>query len=290
MPSRTLILIDGTAVLYRAFYAIRELSTSDGEPTNALFGFIRMLQQLRDDWGPSHWIVVFDGGSPVERLELLPAYKAQRAPMPDELRSQIALAQEYLDCAGVKWLRMEKQEADDVMASLAEWAAPEAEVLMATSDKDLYQLVDEQVRIVAVSGGKSEMRAEEVESKTGVTPGSIVEWLALVGDNADNISGVPGVGAKTAAKLLRQFGSLEEMWSRIDELPEGKIRTALIDSRETVERNVKLVKLNRDLDCGIGWDDLPAGDGDPARLLAFFERVEFDSMARALRQPDLFDI
>lgn len=290
IPSRKLVLVDGTAVLYRAFYAIRELSTAAGTPTNALFGFIRMLQQLRDDWDPSHWTVVFDGGSPAERLELLPDYKGQRAPMPDDLRGQIALTQEYLDCAGVKWLRMDRQEADDVMASLAKWASPDAEVFLATSDKDLYQLIDDRVRIIAVSGGKSQMGVEEVMTKTGVQPGMIIEWLALIGDNADNIPGVPGVGPKTAAKLLSQFGSLAKMWAGIEDLPEGKVRAALEQSREVVDRNVKLVTLNTALDCGVGWDDLPVGDGDAGRLLAFFEKVEFGSMAKALRQPDLFDV
>jgi DNA polymerase-1 len=290
MPSRKLILVDGTAVLYRAFYAIRQLSTADGTPTNALFGFIRMLRQLRDDWHPSHWIVVFDGGSPADRLELLPAYKAQRAPMPDDLRGQIALTQEYLDCAGVKWLRMERQEADDVMASLAKWASPDAEVLLATSDKDLYQLIDDSVKVIAVSGGKSEMGVQEVKAKTGVEPRLIIEWLALIGDSADNIPGVPGVGPKTASKLLAQFCSLAEMWDRIEELPEGKLRSALVASREVVDRNVKLVKLNTALDCDVGWNDLPAGEGDAGKLLVFFEKVEFGSMAKALRQPDLFDL
>ena len=288
MASRTLILVDGLAALYRAFYAIRGLSSADGTPTNALFGFIRMLTQLREVWKPTHWVVVFDGGLPEARLELLPDYKGQRSPMPDELRSQIPLAEHYLEKAGIAWVRQPRQEADDVLASITSWARGEAaDVLVATGDKDLYQLVDAQTRIVPVSGKGGAMGCEEVAAKTGVSPQNIRDWLALTGDSADNIPGVPGVGAKTAAKLLQEYGSLETLWRHFEEIARPKLREALAASRAVVERNTELVSLRHDLPIDLGWDDMAVRQ-PTAALIAFFEKYGFDSMADSLRQPDLF--
>jgi len=210
MSSNVLLLVDAMAGIYRAFYAIRNLSTSAGEPTNAVFGFVRMLRQLETWWEPSHVVVVFDGGLPEERMTLVPEYKAQRAPMPDDLRAQIPRIEEFLDLYGVPRVRVLGEEADDVMATMVRTAEEDAEsVLLATSDKDLYQLVNETVKLVRMSGEQGLMGREEVIEKTGVPPEKIIEWLALVGDSADNIKGVPGVGPKTAAKLLTEHGSLD---------------------------------------------------------------------------------
>lgn len=158
MATRRLILIDGNNVLYRAFFAIRDLSTSGGRPTNAVFGFVKMLRQLRELHRPSHWMVTFDGGLPEERTELLEEYKAQRTPMPDSLREQVGVAERYLDCAGISWCRVDGQEADDVMASVL-WrhAGDFDEALLATGDKDMYQLVTDAVRVVPVSGSGAPM-------------------------------------------------------------------------------------------------------------------------------------
>ena len=208
--------MDGTAIAYRAFFAIRQLSTRAGRPTNAVYGFIRMVRQLEAAWRPSHWAVVFDGGLPAARMQLLPAYKAQREKMPDELRQQFAPIEEYLRRSAVATVRLEAQEADDAMASLTARArADGAEVLLATSDKDLLQLVADGVAVVSPVAGGARMGPAEVEAKLGVAPGRVVEWLALTRDTADNIPGVPGVGPKTAARLLHDFGSLAGVWARL---------------------------------------------------------------------------
>ncbi|MFC1462679.1 5'-3' exonuclease H3TH domain-containing protein [Verrucomicrobiota bacterium] len=289
MASKNLILVDGMGLLYRAFYAIRDLSTKSGRPTNAVYGFIRMLRQVANVWDATHWVVVFDGGLPEERLELYKDYKAQRAPMPDPLRDQIGDAEEYLDRAGICMLRIEGQEADDVMASLAAWAEPEAErVLIATSDKDMYQVVNEKIHVVPGSGKKPAMGPGEVRGKTGVLPGQIVEWLALTGDAVDNIPGVPGVGAKTAAKLLNEYGGLDGIWENLAGIGREKLRRALGENRDTVSRNVEMVTLNRDLECGVDWDALQLRKPDAGRLLPFFEELEFEKMAGELREGDMF--
>ena len=289
MTQRRLILVDGLASLYRSFYAIRDLSTADGRPTNAVYGVVRMLGQLREQWAPTHWAVVFDGGRPEERLALQPEYKAQRPDMPDPLRAQIAVVEDYLDRAGIRWVRSQGQEADDVIASIAAELGPQAgEVLIVTNDKDLYQVVQEGVRIVANVGKGVVMGAAEVEEKTGVGPSRIVEWLALVGDTADNIPGVPGVGAKTAAKLLGEFGSVESLFARLPEIPSQKLRESLEASREIVTRNMDLVRLNTELGTPFSLEELSVKPADPARLLPFLEDLEFESLARDLREPDLF--
>ena len=285
------MLVDGMAVLYRAFFAIRELSTSSGRPTNALFGFIRMLRQMMTAWHPSHVAVAFDGGLPEERTALLAEYKAQRPPLPEPLRAQIDASREYLDRAGITWLRVEGQEADDIIASLARWAEHEGDaVLIASSDKDLYQLVGGKVRVVPVSGELGTgMGPDEVKLKTGVSPAKIVEWLALVGDSADNIPGVPGVGPKTAAKLLNEFGSLEDIWCRMDAVESDRIRASLLANRPLVDRNIAMMRLRTDLVSGVTWDALRARTPDKDKLLAFYEEMEFGSLARELREPALFD-
>ena len=273
MSAGTLLIVDGMAVLYRAFYAIRELSTSSGRPTNAVYGFIRMLRQMRNAWKPTHAIVMFDGGLPEKRMALLASYKAQRPSMPDALRSQLPGAVEYLEKAGVPWRRDEGQEADDLIAS---------------SDKDLFQLVGGTVRMVSVAGDPAAMGSAEVVAKTGMPPEKIVEWLALVGDSADNIPGVPGIGPKTAAKLLTEYGSLENLWHRLDSVHGERIRAALAEHRLIVERNLEMVRLRTDLAAGAKWEDLALRPSDDKALIAFYDAMEFGSLARELREPGLF--
>jgi DNA polymerase I len=167
----SVLIVDGHAMAYRAYYAVRNLSTAAGQPTNALFGFIRMLRQLEAQWRPGRIVVTFDGGSPAHRLEKCPAYKAQRAPMPDDLRAQLPLIHDYLAIAGIPMVLLKGQEADDVMATLADRAAADgATVRLATSDKDLMQLVDERIRIVPPTKTDEELDAAAVVAKTGVRP------------------------------------------------------------------------------------------------------------------------
>lgn len=284
MSSETLLLIDGTGVVYRAFYAIQHLTTKSGRPTNAVLGFIKMLRQLEQMWKPTHWAVVFDGGLPEERLAKLPTYKAQRPPMPDLLREQFAPIEDYLRRSGVPSIRMDRQEADDVMATLATTASEPrgAGVLMASSDKDLYQLVSDRVTLVSPAKAGDRMGPAEVLAKTGVPPARIVEWLALAGDSVDNIPGVPGVGAKTAAQLLSLFGSLAGIWENLDTVARPKLRDALKTHRDEVIRNLDLVRLRCDLDVPMDWDAARVRPPDPAQLRPFFREMEFTSLEKAL--------
>lgn len=289
MASRTLLLLDGTGLFYRSFFAIKGLSAHGGQPTNAVFGFIRALHQMVELWKPTHLAVAWDGGSPEERLALLPEYKAQRAPMPDALKIQYEPIREYLDAADIPLIRLDRQEADDILATLAHWAEREgSDVLIASSDKDLCQLVTDRTGIIATGKDAPRVGPEGVFEMTGVHPHQVVEWLALTGDTADNIPGVAGLGPKTAAKLLGQFGSLAAMWERMEEIESVRLREKLLAGRALVEKNLALVRLRDDLDCVPGWEALAFKPEQPERLRSFYERMEFHSLVKTIDQPELF--
>jgi DNA polymerase-1 len=180
---------------------------------------------------------------------------------------------------------MDDQEADDVLATLVEKTAGSgAEVLIATGDKDMFQLVDDRVSIVPLTKDGQRLGPSEVLAKTGVTPGQTVEWLALTGDSADNIPGVPGVGPKTAAKLIKQFGSLASLWSGLDQVDSERIRELLRAHRDAVERNLRMMRLRKDLPCAPDWTAYEVRPADPGKLLPFLDRMEFNGMARELRE------
>ncbi len=285
----TLLLVDGMAAVYRAFFAIRNLKNSSGVPTNAVFGFVRMLEQLVKAWRPTHLAVVFDGGLPAERLELVSDYKANRPPMPDALRAQLDSINEYLDAASIPNVRLDSCEADDVIATIAAQAAEScSRTLLATHDKDLFQLVNENTLIVPLAGKPEAMGPDEVAAKTGVRPEQIVDWLALIGDSADNIKGVPGVGPKTATKLLTEFGDVSQVWPHVEDIKGDALRRALKDNRDLVLRNKKMVRLDTAVAGVPDWHTFKVKNQTAGPLLAFFERMEFHAMAKALREPELF--
>lgn len=283
-PSRWLLL-DGHNLAYRAFFAIPTLNTRDGRPTNALLGFIRILDKLRALWKPDRLAAAFDAGLPEHRLQALPEYKANRPPMPDTLRPQLDWIAEYLTLAGIPVRRQPGEEADDVLASWALRAARAGgEALIATSDKDLMQLVGDRIRIVSPAHPDDLLDREAVFRKTGVPPERIVDWLALTGDTADNIPGVPGVGPKTAAQLLEQFGSLDALGAQLSNIRSERIRRLVHDHWSAVLRNREVVRLNADLAAPC---DAPA-PAPAGALQDFFQRMELRSLSKPA-QPSLAD-
>jgi len=283
-----LLIVDGHAYAYRAFYAIRELRSPTGAPTNAIFGFIKTLAKMRAAHSPTHLIVVWDGGLSAERTAALPEYKAQRPEMPAELRAQMDEIVGYLEAAGLASYCKEGVEADDYIACLARLAAGAAwEVVIASSDKDFMQLVSRQVGLVNPNDKTETVwTAEQVRNKTGVGPSQVVDWLALVGDSVDNIPGVPGVGPKTAAELLNQFGSVTGLYQRLDAVKSEKLRAALGADADAVRRNVGLVRLKDDLPCDLSEEALRVKPADVSRLAELFGKWGFRSMTNELKQNE----
>lgn len=282
LRQESLLLIDALALAYRAYHAIPPLSAKDGTPTNAVLGFVKAVRQLKERFNPTLWAAVFDGGLPAERMIKLPTYKAQRPPMPDTLARQLALIDEYLDAESIPRIRLDGTEADDVMATLATEAERNGfRVRIATNDKDLYQIVSEKTTIVAPVKDAPELGPDEIRLKTGVPPDRIPDWLALVGDDADNIPGVPGIGPKTAARLIQEFGGVEGLLNRLEEVANEKWRISLKAAEHDIRRNLEIVNLRRDLQGLPGVDSLAIREADSARLRSFFERLGMSSLAPA---------
>ena len=290
MSQKRYVLVDGMALAYRSYYGVKQqLSTADGTPTNALFGFIRAVDQLRSRWQPTHLQVVFDGGIPERRRKLVPEYKAQRKPMPEEMRRQLPLIHEYLGAAETACLTVDGQEADDVLATLASRAADEgAEVLIATSDKDEFHIVNETISIISTGKEAEKMTPGEVVQKTGVRPDQIVDWLALTGDAADNIPGIPGVGGVTAAAWLQLYGNLEGILEHVQSLKPIRFREVLTESRALLEKNRSMVMLDRRVDCSLDWEAASIKRFPGKALPAFYRKYELNSLCREIVQPDLF--
>ncbi len=279
-----LLIIDGHAYAYRAFHAIRNLRSPDGRPTNAVYGFVKMLAKLRASVAPTHVMVVWDGGLSAERLAQLPEYKAQRPEMPDDLRSQLDEIVQYLAAAGVASFCGKGVEADDYIAGLARLAAEAGmAVVIASSDKDFMQLVSARVGLLNPNDKSETIWTDgQVRAKAGVGPAQIVDWLSLTGDLVDNIPGVPGVGPKTAAELLNQFGSVAALYGRLDEVKSERQRTALRAAEAAVRRNQELVRLRDDLPGAFSPEALVPRPADAGRLRGLYQRWGFKGMLAAL--------
>ncbi len=280
-----LLIIDGHSYAYRAFHAIRELHSPTGQPTNAIYGFIKMAAKLRANVVPTHWIVVWDGGLCAERVVALPAYKVQRPEMPEGLKTQLDEIGHYLDASHIASFCRAGIEADDVIACVARRAeARNWTVVIASADKDFMQLVSERVGLLTPHDKTETVWTEEqVRAKTGVEPGQIVDWLSLTGDSVDNIPGVPGVGPKTAAELLKQFGSVEKLFGRLNEVKSERLRAALLEAKEAVRRNRELVRL-REVACDISPEEMAVKPPDTERLAALYSRWGFKTLLAALEE------
>jgi DNA polymerase-1 len=242
--STRLLIIDGHAYAYRAFHAIRRLNAPDGTPTNAIYGFIKMTGKMRAFLRPSHLAVIWDGGLAQERLAEHPEYKAQRPPMPADLDSQIGQIEEYLRAEGIATLCENGIEADDWIATMARATAPHMHVVIASSDKDFMQLVEPRVGLLNPNDKTERIwTADDVVAKAGVRPEQIVDWLSLLGDSVDNIPGVDGIGPKTAADLLRQFASLDQLYAGLEQVKSARVRDALQNARDALARNRRLIEL-----------------------------------------------
>uniref|UniRef100_UPI004025214C 5'-3' exonuclease n=1 Tax=Megasphaera sp. TaxID=2023260 RepID=UPI004025214C len=223
-----IVIIDGSSLLYRAFYAIPHLTDAQGHPTNAVYGFLNMLLKLYGELDPQYVAVAFDKSKHTFRNDLFDGYKATRKPTPDDLRPQFALIREVLACLGICVLEQEGYEGDDIIGTLARRTAADGyAVAVVTGDRDALQLVTDDVTVYLTKKGITNMLAVTpavMEAEYGYTPGQVIDMKALMGDTADNIPGVPGVGEKTALKLISQFGSVHGVYAHLDEVKGKKLQ------------------------------------------------------------------
>jgi DNA polymerase I len=292
-PRRRLLIVDGHAFAYRAFFAIRSLSGPDGSPTNAIYGFIRMLGPILTKTQPSHVIVIWDGGLAPERMALHGEYKSHRPEMPPMLEQQLDPIVAYLHAANIYSFMRPDCEADDYIAALTKRALADGlGVVIASSDKDFMQLLSPDVHLLNPNDKSGELWGpEEVQAKMGVNPTQIVDFLSLTGDAVDNISGVPGVGTKTAGSLLHQFGSVDSLFCRLEEVRPERLRASLQSAMETVRRNQKLVQLNTEVPFEVALEELVCRQPNVAALRELYSGWGFKTLLRELenlREGDFF--
>ncbi|PIQ84846.1 MAG: DNA polymerase I [Candidatus Omnitrophica bacterium CG11_big_fil_rev_8_21_14_0_20_63_9] len=269
-------LIDGTAFCYRAYYAIRSLSTSDGRPTNAVYGFAVMLQALQQKERPDYLAVAFDVGKPTFRHKKFEDYKVQRKPMPDPLIAQIPVVKQLLQASRVPVFEREGFEAEDVLASLAKrLVAQGIEVFLVTGDKDALQLVNSHIQVYNPHKDNVVLDAEAVRARYGVGPDQMVDLMALMGDEIDNIPGVPGIGEKTATHLIQQFGTLEGLYSHLEDVTPPARRANLQAAREQVALARELARIDADVAVDMQPDDLKVREPDWRALRSLFRELEF---------------
>ena len=281
MSKPRLVLVDGSSYLYRAFHALPPLSSSTGEPTGAVHGVLNMLNKLIREEPCDYIAIVFDAPGKTFRDEMFEQYKANRPPMPDELRAQIQPVLDAVPAMGLPLLRIEGVEADDVIGTLSRRAVAKGmDVLISTGDKDMAQLVDDNVTLVNTMTG-SVLDRDGVKQKFDVFPEQIIDYLALVGDKSDNIPGVPRVGAKTAAKWLNEYGDAGTIVEKAAEIT-GKVGESLRDNLEQFELSRKLATIHREIDLPVQLDELKIGSGDIDALKELYTRLELKSLLRHL--------
>jgi len=285
---KTLYLIDGPAIFYRAHFAFirNPLISSKGEHTSAIFGFTNTIWNLIKDEKPDYIAVAFDTAAPTFRHEQYPAYKANRAAMPDELIAQLPYIDRVVEGFNIPSLRVEGYEADDLMGTLAvKGAAAGLQVYLVTSDKDMAQLVNDHIKMY-VPGKRGEgakvLDVCGVMEKYGVKPSQIVDYLALLGDSSDNVPGVPGVGAKTAVKLLAEYGDLETILQNAANIKNKRVRTGLMENKEQAYLSQKLVTIETNAPVELDLPHLQLGNWNIDRLIELFTHLDFRHLRREL--------
>ncbi len=281
---KTIFLIDGSAYIYRAFHAIRHLSASSGLPTNAVYGFTRMLLKLFEDRLPRYGTICFDAKGPTFRHKLYPQYKANRPPMPEDMIVQLPYIREIVQAFNLPDLEKEGFEADDLIGTLARRAEKEGfEVVMVTGDKDFLQLVSEHA--VIWDPMKDKLTTLDTLHETyGIEPRQMIDVMGLSGDTSDNIPGVPGIGPKTALKLIQTFGSMEALYRQVDTIKQKKLHENLVKYREQAFLSRRLVTIDTGVPVDFDTHRFRIGDPDRDRLSELFSRLEFRQLQQSFAQ------
>lgn len=283
-----LYLVDGSGFIFRAYFAMAygrsgpTMTNPDGVPVSAVFGFVNMLLKMLNDYHAPYIAVIFDAARANFRNEIYPEYKANRDETPEDLIPQFPLVRAATEAFDIPAIELEGYEADDLIAAYAKLAKAQGKkVVIVSSDKDLMQLVDEDVRMLDPMKGKF-IGPDEVVEKFGVTPDKVVDVQSLAGDSTDNVPGVPGIGIKTAAQLINEYGSLEELLTRAEEIKQPKRREALIENAEMARISQKLVKLDETAPVPVPLEELKTHDPDKPDLMAFLQAQGFKSIINRL--------
>jgi len=280
---KEIYLVDGSALIYRSFYAIRELRTSTGRPTNAIYGFISSILKILKDRKPEYMCILYDLKAPTMRHISFADYKAQRKPMPEELVEQLPAIKEVAGLLGIKQIEKEGYEADDIIATLAERLSSKGyRISIITGDKDMMQLLGENVVIIHPDG--KVFTFEDFQKQYGMEPSVVPDIIGLAGDASDNIPGVYGIGEKTALKLLQTYGTIENLYSHIEEVKPERIKNLLIENKESAFLSKKLAVLRKDAEIDINIEELKVSLPDVEKLLQIFEELEFRKLAAQMEE------
>ncbi|MEA1947651.1 MAG: 5'-3' exonuclease H3TH domain-containing protein, partial [Thermodesulfobacteriota bacterium] len=286
--TKTLYLIDGTAFIYRAYHAIRSLTNSNGLPTNAAFGFTRILIKLIEDRSPEYVVMFFDAKGPTFRHKIYKEYKANRPPMPEDLSVQIPHIKKITKGFNIHIMEMQGFEADDLIGTFrlrAEQAG--FSVVMVTGDKDFVQLVTDNAIIWDPMKEKT-IDIKTVRKSFGVEPNQMVDVMGLSGDSSDNIPGVPGIGPKTALTLIKTFGSMDRLYEQLDKITKQKQHQNLVQYKAQAFLSRELVKINTNVPVAFNPQDLKLKEPDHTRLSSLFKMLEFRQLQKDFpKQADL---
>lgn len=284
MGDRQLYLIDATAFCYRAFYALRGLATSFGQPTNAIYGFLNILNKILKERKPEYLAVCFDISRDTFRQRKFAEYKINRPPMPDGLVSQIPLIKEIIRAFGIAIFEKEGYEADDIIATIASAAKKKGcSVVIVSSDKDILQLVDDKTTVFSPYKDEGVFYNEgKVFERYGIKPERITEVIALMGDGVDNIPSVPGIGEKSAVGLLKDFGSLQDLLRNLNKVKQDKLRESLKGHIEQIRLNLELAELKKDVEIDFSLDKARIGSPDYRELFRLFKHLEFKRLLKEL--------
>ncbi|MDP3143722.1 MAG: DNA polymerase I, partial [Candidatus Omnitrophota bacterium] len=287
MPSRKLILIDANSFCYRAFYAIKELATSYGQPTNAVYGFVNMLRKILKENNPDYMGICFDVGKKTFREKKFSEYKIHRQPMPDDLKSQMPIIKEVISAFNLPMLELEGYEADDVIATVARrLAGRDVEVEIVSGDKDILQLVDKNIKVRNPSKEDTIFDKEKVIEAFGMEPERLKDLFALMGDKADNIPGVTGIGEVTAKSLLLEFGSLDMILNSPDKIKSEKIRELIKEQRAQAILSRDLATLDTDVPLDFDLESLKIKEPDAGKLAQLFKKLEFRNWLKEFSPSD----
>lgn len=289
MSAKKLVLLDGNSLANRAFYALRLFSASDGTYTNAVYGFLTMLYRLMDEEKPDYLAVAFDKGGPTFRHESFEAYKGTRKGAPDEFRPQLPLLREVLTALRIPWVQADKFEADDLLGTLAKQAAAQqVDVLLVTGDRDALQLIDDHVTVLMTKKGISEVvryDPAKLKEEWGLTPSQVIDLKALMGDTSDNIPGVPGVGEKTAMKLLADYGTVDQVYAHLDQI-KGALKEKLTKGHESARLSKELATISLEAPVRFDPSELKRSEPNYPEAVALFKRLEFKSLLPKVLPPE----